>query len=314
MLRAFRHGFCLWCGSLLSLVTTQTAVAFPQYGAGGGANLSQIHSHLHSVEKTMESAHKDLAESRKQLNRADAEFQKAAHEYATIKKSTESEYNSKSTLVNARQRVAEAEKVFHADRERVLNGLKTSREYQTALERKQALTERLSALKDEDAKEVRANLAMQIADAKTAIELQESSAIAADKAAKNARDKLHDDEQHLSKLIHDRDNDIAKDPKISRAKAAVDRARDERSAAQKQFAQNQAAATYAERAYQALTQQSLIAANQRSQQRRANSGRGYGLGYGRGRGRSLQHLGPGALGGALRVIQPPSIQIQTTKP
>ena len=312
--------FCLWCGSVLVLLSALPVSAFPQYGAGYGSNLSavesQIHSHLHSVEKTMESTHKELSESRKQLNRAETEFHKATHEYATVKQLTQKEYNAKPELADARQQLADAETAFHTAREHVLKNLTATKDYQAAADRKQSLTEQLKALASSDSKEARATLAITIADTNTTLSTLEGSAIDADKEAKKARERLQQAEQHLAKLVHERDAAIAKDPKFSSAKIAGDRARDERNAAQKQFSQTQATATQAERAYQALSQQSLIVANQRSQQRRANSGWGYGIGYGygRGRGRSLQHLGPGSLGGALRIIPPPNIQTQSSRP
>ncbi|HLQ45826.1 MAG TPA: hypothetical protein VK137_13900, partial [Planctomycetaceae bacterium] len=302
------------CGCVFVLTAIWSASAFAQYGGYGASSglsavESQINSHLHALEKTMESAHKELTAGRKQLTQSEADFQKKSHEYTALRQQVRKEADTKPELVRARQQVTETERDFHDARSRVIKRLLTTKDYQSATEQKQSLSERLKALTADDPKETRANLAKQSAEATVSLSSLEDAALTADPDAKKAQKRFRDAEQDLATLVHQRDDAIAKDSRLSSAKTAFERARDEHNAAQRQFAQAQAAATQADRAYQTLMSDKLMVSQQRAQQHRANSGWGYRYG-GYGRGRSRQHFFPGPLGGAGRIIMPPVI-IQT---
>lgn len=293
------------CWIVLIVLAARPAVAFPRYGSG--SNLSALESsvtnQLHSVEKTMESAHKELTAAHKQLTKTESEHQKQTREYNSLHQQVQKEADSRPEIVDARKQLVEAEHDYQYERERVLKRLKAADDYRTALEQKQSVSAQLKSLADADPADTRAALGKQLASLTATLSDQESTAITADKKAKQAQQRQHDAEQDLANLIRDRNNSIDKDSRLISAKTAFDRARTDHEAAKRQFSQAQASSAHADRAYQSLMQEKIMLDQQRSQQQRANR---YGIGRGRS---SRSHYGVGPLGGALRVVPPPTVII-----
>ena len=297
------------CVALISLAV-RPAVAFQSYGNGSsyGSRLSAMEStvthQLHGVEKTLESAHKELANARKQLAQTEAEHQKRARECNLLHQQVQKEAETNPALVQARKEFADAERAYHDERARIVKQLKAKADYQKTLETKQTATAQLKALTDSDPQETRSLFAKQISELSTTMSIQETKAIAADAKAKQAQQSLHESEQEMAGLIRDRNNFIDKDSRLNSEKTALNRAHSDHDAAKRQFAHAQAASTQAERAYQSLMQEKIALDQQRNQQHRANRYGSYGRGgYGR------RHYGVGPLGGSLRVIPSPTLII-----
>lgn len=288
----------------LLLLVAKPAMAFPRYGNGSNLSAleSSVTSQLHSVEKTMESAHKELTAARQQLTKTESEQQKQAHEYNALHQQVQKEADSRPEIVEARKQVAEAERDFHNERDRVLKQLKATASYQTASEQKQAVSAQLKSLAENDPQETRSALGKQLTELTATLSNLESAAITATPKAKQAQQRRHDAEQELAQLIRDRNNAVDKDSRLNFAKTGFDRARADHDAAKRQFAQAQAASTHADRAYQSLMQEKIMLDQQRSQQQRANR-------YGYGGRLSRRHYGVGPLGGAIRVVPPPTVII-----
>lgn len=298
------------CLVALNLMLVRPSFAFPQYGYGStyGARLSSMESsvthQLHAMEKTLQSAHQELTDARKQLAKAETDFQKQTHEYNSVRQQVRKEADARPELVESRKQLIEAEYAFHGEHERIVKRLKTTPDYRTALEQKQSASLQLKSLAKEDSQETRANLAKQIAGLTVTLSIQEAAAIAADREAKNAQQQQHVAEQELAKHIRDRNSSIDKDARLNSTKTAFDRTRTDHDAAQRRTAQAQSASTQAEHAYQSLMHEKIMLDQQQAQQQRANR---YGYsGYG---GYSRRHYGPGPLGGALRIVPPPTIII-----
>ena len=300
-----RRAFPVACFVVLVLEVARPSMALQGYGSGSqlSAMESNVTQQLHSVEKSLESAHKELGTARKDLAKTEAEHQRHAREYNSLHQQVQKEADTNSSLTQARKVFSEAERAFHDERDRVLKQLKTTADYQRSLEQKQSASSQLKSLADGDAQETRASLAKQIADLTSSLSTQESQAITANPEAKKAQQQLREAEQTMAERIRERNQSIDKDSRLNSEKAAFDRARSDHEAAKRHFAQVQASAAQAERAYQSLMHEKLSLDQQRAQQQRSSR---YSTGRG---GLSRRHYNVGPLGGALRIIPPPTVII-----
>ena len=233
---------------------------------------------MDSAKKQFDEANKRLNELRPKHQQAEIEFNKEQREYQQARESVERELEQAPELVRSREQHADAKKASDDEHRRVVAALKSQPAYQAALKAEQEAKQRHdSPAAKELSDDIRKTLAKEEFQATTAVRRLEEEAVRQDSAANAAHLREHEAGDELARLTKKREAAINGNSRVSSAKIAFEKARDNEQLAHREFLAVQAEVARSQRAYQfasAAFAAHEVQERQQQQTSRARSTRG----------------------------------------
>lgn len=266
-----------------------------QIGAGGGQQnqqamqqqITQIGQQLQQGETALREAGEKATEARGEWQKVDAAHKQNMRELAQAKKAAEEEAKNSPDLKAARDKLEGLRGQLAEVRKKVIETLKKDNEdYQQAIKvHDDAIAEQKANSGPNVSADTRRALAKKVADADKSLKTSEDVVMADNTEAKELHQQIKDATAELGVASKKKTEAIETDPKLSSAKVAFQRTRDDLKKATADRDQADGEANRIRSAMQALSNQrasiqSQIQLQQRMQQGGSGNGNQGGSGYG----------------------------------
>lgn len=262
-------GATLWTDSLPAAYQTRQPTSSNNNAAHAAAKGA-----MDSAKKQFDEANKRLNELRPKHQQAEIEFKKEQREYQQARESVEREFEQAPELMRSREQHADAKKASDDEHRRVVAALKSQPVYQAALKSEQEAKQRHdSPAAKELSDDIRQTLAKEEFQATTAVRRLEEEAVRQDSAANAAHLREHEAGDELARLTKKREAAINGNSRVSSAKIAFEKARDNEQLAHREFLAVQAEVARSQRAYQSASAAFAAHEAQERQQQQASRAR-----------------------------------------